>query len=140
MAVYALVKDGVVYQTIMWDGPEASPIDFGEGVTYVEIPDESGVMPSAGWYYNDGQFTPPPLTEEEEEDLRQQRIGNNQATKVSLINYATYQINPLQDAVDLDMATDDEVLLLKEWKLYRVTVSRIDANTDKDINWPEQPK
>lgn len=139
MAVYALIKDGIVYQTIMWDGPEASPLDLPEGTTYVEIPDENGVMPSAGWFYKDGEFSAPPLTDDEIEQQKQQKIANNQATKVSLINYATYQINPLQDAVDLDMATEKEESLLKKWKLYRVTVSRIDANTDEEISWPDQP-
>ncbi|MGG7053689.1 tail fiber assembly protein, partial [Salmonella enterica subsp. enterica] len=43
---------------------------------------------------------------------------------------------PLQDAVDLDIATDDEKVQLDEWKKYRVLVYRVDT-TNPD--WPDLP-
>ncbi|MGG2140372.1 tail fiber assembly protein [Symbiopectobacterium sp. RP] len=45
---------------------------------------------------------------------------------------------PLQDAVDLDMATDEEKAALTEWQKYVVLLSRVDVNAT-DIEWPEQP-
>jgi hypothetical protein len=50
-------------------------------------------------------------------------------------------IAPLQDAVDLDEATDAEVALLKEWKRYRVALNRLpdQPGYPADINWPAQP-
>lgn len=57
--------------------------------------------------------------------------------KNSLIQLANNKITPLQDAVDLDMATDDEKQQLMGWKKYRVLLSRVDCN--KPV-WPEQPE
>lgn len=73
---------------------------------------------------------PPPSNEE-------LRIAY-ETKKQYLIEIATIAIAPLQDAVDLDIATDEEITLLKEWKKYRVLLNRIDTN---DINsvFPEAP-
>ena len=137
--VYALIQDGIVTNTIVWKGPEDSPMDFGEGVSYVEIPDSEGNQPSIGWSYDGSVFAAPPLTDEQIAEQKLQKIANNVATKASLIVQATVAIAPLQDAVDLDEATDDETASLKTWKQYRVAVNRIDANTADDITWPDQP-
>lgn len=59
--------------------------------------------------------------------------------KHSLINYATQKIAPLQDAIDLDIATDDEKARLLAWKKYRVLVNRVDTSTAPDITWPDEP-
>ncbi|EKE5210868.1 tail fiber assembly protein, partial [Escherichia coli] len=45
----------------------------------------------------------------------------------------------LQDAVDLNMATDDESALLPLWKKYRVLLNRTDTGNAPDIVWPESP-
>lgn len=46
------------------------------------------------------------------------------------------KIAPLQDAVDLGIATDDEKAQLDEWKKYRVLVNRMDTSAP---DWPEVP-
>nr|WP_156115432.1 MULTISPECIES: tail fiber assembly protein [Xenorhabdus] len=51
-----------------------------------------------------------------------------------------HRIAPLQDAVDLDIATDEEKTALVEWRKYRVLLNRVDCSTAPDIVWPEQPK
>lgn len=139
MGIYALIKDDDVINTIVWDGPDASPMDFGEGVSYAEIPDGEGNQPSIGWSYDGSVFEAPPLTDEQIADQNQQKIANNVAIKANLIAQATIAIAPLQDAVDLDEATDAETESLKAWKQYRVAVNRIEANTEADINWPDAP-
>lgn len=48
-------------------------------------------------------------------------------------------IQPLQDASDLGIATDDEASRLVNWKKYRVMLMRIDTNDIKKIIWPKQP-
>ncbi|WP_283245270.1 tail fiber assembly protein [Pseudomonas sp. PCH44] len=50
-------------------------------------------------------------------------------------------IAPLQDAVDLDMATDQEVALLKDWKRYRVALNRLPEQEGypSAIDWPAPP-
>jgi hypothetical protein len=50
-------------------------------------------------------------------------------------------IAPLQDAVDLEVATETEAALLKEWKRYRVALSRLPEQEGypTTINWPTPP-
>ncbi|MCW5300858.1 hypothetical protein DXT88_22050 [Herbaspirillum lusitanum] len=54
---------------------------------------------------------------------------------------ASGPIATLSDAVELDMATDEEIALLKAWKLYRIALSRIEKQSGfpVDIEWPTSP-
>ncbi|WP_324880242.1 tail fiber assembly protein [Pseudomonas bohemica] len=65
-----------------------------------------------------------------------------QAERDRLLGVAALAIAPLQDAVDLDEATDDEVALLKNWKTFRVAVNRVSqqAAYPEDIDWPVAPR
>ncbi|OKP02632.1 tail fiber assembly protein [Xenorhabdus eapokensis] len=76
---------------------------------------------------------PPPPTPEQ----LQQRA---ESQKRYLMSHASGKIAPLQDAVDLDMATDAEKSALTKWRKYRVLLNRVDCSTAPDIQWPEQPK
>ncbi|MGL9722130.1 tail fiber assembly protein [Symbiopectobacterium sp.] len=58
----------------------------------------------------------------------------------SRLTVANARIQTLSDAVDLDMATDEENAALTEWKTYRVMLNRIDVSTAPDIEWPGQPQ
>ncbi|ECI1065667.1 tail fiber assembly protein [Salmonella enterica] len=64
------------------------------------------------------------------------RLREAEGTKSRLLQTAAEKIVPLQDAVDLEIATDDEKVQLDEWKKYRVLVSRVDT-TNPD--WPDVP-
>ncbi|EKA7108551.1 tail fiber assembly protein [Salmonella enterica] len=57
-------------------------------------------------------------------------------TKNRLLQMASEKIAPLQDAVDLGIATDEEKAQLDEWKKYRVRVNRVDTSSP---DWPEKP-
>ncbi|ENE0102916.1 tail fiber assembly protein [Escherichia albertii] len=46
---------------------------------------------------------------------------------------------PLQEAVDLDIATEEETSLLEVWKKYRVLLNRVDTSVAPDIEWPAVP-
>ncbi len=50
-------------------------------------------------------------------------------------------ITPLQDAVDIDEATEAEVALLKTWKKYRVALNRLSEEPGYPIGitWPIAP-
>ncbi|POA26313.1 MULTISPECIES: tail fiber assembly protein [unclassified Pseudomonas] len=50
-------------------------------------------------------------------------------------------IAPLQDAVDIDDATDADVVLLKAWKKYRVALNRLpdEPGYPSNISWPVTP-
>ncbi|HGI5213693.1 tail fiber assembly protein [Providencia sp. PROV033] len=70
---------------------------------------------------------------------KEQLIAEAGQQKQSLLVEANNVLVPLQDAVDLGMATDEEIALLKEWKKYRVLLNRIDTSTSPDIDWPQKP-
>ena len=53
---------------------------------------------------------------------------------------ARYVIDPLQDAADIDEATDEELEKLKLWKKYRIALSRIDVSKAPDVTWPDMPE
>lgn len=73
------------------------------------------------------------------EPTQDEVIEQAEAKKAQLLEKASLEIGPLQDAVDLDIATDDEVKKLSSWKKYRVLVNRVDTNQALNIAWPEIP-
>ena len=60
--------------------------------------------------------------------------------KYQLEPEAASQLSYLQDAVDSQIASEQETQLLVEWKKYRVLVNRIDIELAPNIEWPNQPK
>lgn len=58
-----------------------------------------------------------------------------------LLALSAIRIAPLQDAVDLDKATPEDLTNLKLWKQYRVAVNRIDQQPGHplDFVWPTPP-
>ncbi|MBI0732212.1 tail fiber assembly protein [Escherichia coli] len=66
-------------------------------------------------------------------------MGQAEETKNSLMQAANEHIAPLQDAVDLEIATEEEASLLAAWKKYRVLLNRVDTSVAPDIEWPAVP-
>lgn len=58
-----------------------------------------------------------------------------------LLQYASNQVNALQDAVDLEIATENETKALKSWKTYRVLLNRVDTigAVPAESDWPASP-
>nr|ELR5143313.1 tail fiber assembly protein [Providencia stuartii] len=71
---------------------------------------------------------------------KEQLIAKAEQQKQSLLAEANSAIAPLQDAVDLGMATESETAALQEWKKYRVLLNRVDTSTAPDIDWPQKPE
>lgn len=73
-------------------------------------------------------------------DKQQQHYINiATAQKKQLLNEANTQIEYLQDAIDANIATDNEKTLYAEWKKYRVLLNRVDVDLSPDIEWPTEP-
>ncbi|WP_312803979.1 tail fiber assembly protein [Atlantibacter hermannii] len=126
---YAVVKDGIVINIVAWDGEtEWQPDDGFAAQTDGSV--------GIGWLYDGETFTQPPI----EPPSQAQLVAAAEQEKQYRLTVANNQIAPLQDAVDLDMATDEEVRLLSEWKKYRVLVNRVDTNKSPAIQWPPQPQ
>lgn len=71
----------------------------------------------------------------------EQKVAATLADVDVLLGEATKKIAPLQDAVDLEIATPDEKAALAAWKRYRVLLSRVtqQAGYPDVIEWPARP-
>lgn len=131
MKNYARIDGGVIVELFATDGDMSEM--FHPDLVWVEIPD--GVSPASGWSYADGIFLAPapPTTEQ---------IGAAALLdKKTLMEWAGVQISPLQDAVDLEEATEIEIGQLRAWKQYRVALNRIEQQDGwpERVKWPDQP-
>lgn len=95
-----------------------------------DIPE--GFTANGEWMFDGEKIVPRIIPHEES-------VAKASERKAYYITVATNAINPLQDAVDLGIATDEEKRQLLLWKRYRVEVNRIDVTKAPDIEWPEQP-
>lgn len=68
----------------------------------------------------------------------QTAVALNTMQRDALYSQAERRIAPLQDAVDLGIATEAEVGVLVELKRYRVALSRLDMAVFP-IEWPDPP-
>ena len=73
---------------------------------------------------------------------KQHKYEVNQASikKNQFLAEAASQLSYLQDAIDSQIASEQEAQLLVEWKKYRVLINRIDIELAPNIEWPNQPK
>lgn len=79
-----------------------------------------------------------PILSAQPEPTSEEIIANNTQKKISLMKLATDEIYPLQDAIDLGEATDDEKNKLTSLKKYRVALNRVDVSV-VGLEWPEFP-
>ena len=90
-------------------------------------------QPDINYNYSDGVFTSPVTDAENAVLIASSRLAAE-------MDEANRVIAPLQDAVDIGIATDAEITRLAEWKRYRVELSRIDTSKAPDIKWPVRPE
>ncbi|MDM1777937.1 tail fiber assembly protein [Serratia marcescens] len=87
---------------------------------------------SGNWVFDGKKIDKRVYTPEE----HQEQARTEQRARIAA---AAKMIAPLQDAVDLDMASEAECALLDEWKRYRIMLSRLDFSDVLKINWPAVP-
>jgi len=90
-------------------------------------------QPDVNYNYSDGVFSAPTTEAENAVLIASSRLAAE-------MDVANRTIAPLQDAVDISIATNAEIARLAEWKRYRVKLSRIDINKALDSEWPERPR
>ncbi|MCW7549354.1 tail fiber assembly protein [Photorhabdus sp. APURE] len=99
--------------------------------TFSGIPPEGKILSCGEDALPCWEDIPPPTKEE--------LIAIAEAQRAQFIYLANEKITPLADAVELDIATNEETLLLKEWKKYRVMLNRVDTSTAPEVDWPISP-
>jgi len=135
MKTYARVVNGLVIE-MCHDSDDFTIDQLYPSEIVAQLVDVTNVTPTPGqnWGYDGTGFHLPAAPERSPEEVR----ATNTSTRDVLLAQAATAIAPLQDAVDLDMATDAEGALLKLWKQYRVAVNRVDLS-QATPTWPEQP-
>lgn len=144
----ATKKGFVVCRTLKGDGWEYQPDHRGETVWNVRSGEKQKIT-EPGDYPSDTTLNPPSTPYDkwngerwvtDEAAKAAAEIAEATATKAALIKSAAAKIEPLQDAVDLDMATDEEKSRYDAWRKYRVLLTRVDTSQAPDINWPDPPE
>ncbi|KER01192.1 tail fiber assembly protein [Photorhabdus temperata] len=102
------------------------------GYEYVNVPAEPHQLISMGFSVQEAQVL-------YQQAIVEQKNKESHSQRYYLLEQAAIKMAPLQDAIDLDIATDNEITTLKEWKKYRVALNRIDI-IPPNIEWPEQPE
>ncbi|MGB8929506.1 MAG: tail fiber assembly protein [Pantoea agglomerans] len=118
---------------------------YVEGVS--EIPSDSTEISEVAWLtLLDGQsigkvidFSVLPPVLRDYVKLPEVELEEAEAKKQGLMGEANAQIAPLEDAVDLGIATGEETETYNQWRKYRVLLSRVDISTAPDISWPDKP-
>ncbi|MGK7246097.1 tail fiber assembly protein [Buttiauxella agrestis] len=97
-------------------------------------PETTPVAPDTAWQKWDGSQW---VVDAQAEHAAQ--VSEAQGMKNGQMKQAGDVIATLQDAVDFEMATEEETASLMAWKKYRVLLSRVDPEMAPDIVWPEMP-
>ncbi|WP_323088749.1 MULTISPECIES: tail fiber assembly protein [Pseudomonas] len=126
------------------DAPEAArfPADIIQpvnGKVALPTPEAMATPPSQGYASIDwSQLVTAEAKAQAAADQLRAAVTVEIARRRSLADNA---IAPLQDAVDIYEATPDEEALLKLWKKYRVSLSRLPEQEGypNEIDWPEPP-
>lgn len=150
MGRYALIFEstGLVENVIVWDGNQETwqPQDG-----YIVIESEVAQM---GWSYAGGVFIAPPAPEVPP-PTPEEVLASQSAKLVALKSVAnaqktalTNRIGELNDAVEYEVATPEEVAELpvrvaqrKAWGLYSIDLGRVtsQAGWPPDVVWPTAP-
>ena len=140
---------GVTVQVPYTDVWTYKPVQYYPGKTVYDVASgdalfisELGPLPeNVTWLSPEGEFQKWNGTAwvKDTEAEKLFRIREAEETKNNLMQVASEHIAPLQDAADLEIATEEENSLLEAWKKYRVLLNRVDTSTAPDIEWPTNP-
>ncbi|MCU2431938.1 MULTISPECIES: tail fiber assembly protein [Enterobacter cloacae complex] len=123
--------DDNIIRSFSTDASMLNPVDMSVGeVKKSDVPEGFDIF--GGWVFDGVKIV-------KREYTRDELITQAEKEKQSLLKNATAKISPLQDAVDMGVATKEEGLLLIEWKKYRISVNRIDTASPENIDWPKSP-
>jgi len=138
MKTFYSAKAGGFYQEGLLDAyasRDALPLDLVEidAVTYQHCM----AAPGRGQFVVAGmdgrpvcEFLPSPTSDE--------IARANSSERDVRLSKAALRIAPLQDAEDTGVATEAELDLLLQWKLYRVALNRLNVNAS-GLEWPREP-
>ncbi|QHJ80056.1 MAG: hypothetical protein [Caudoviricetes sp.] len=128
----AYQADGVIRQQ-SYSADELFPENLSIAeVSKKAIPTNFPDRLDGNWIFDGKKIAPRVVPESE-------LFAQAEETRAILMGEANQKISPLQAALDVGIATDEELSKLKVWKTYLVLLSRVDTSTAPDIEWPIVP-
>lgn len=76
----------------------------------------------------------------DERAIKEAQINSAKKQKAELSQEAESRIIQLERKVKLEMASDDEVGLLKSWEIYTVKLDDVNPELAPEIEWPQKPE
>lgn len=130
MSTFALIKNGVVENVVLWDG-EDNIFDSYDAINI------DGTTAGVGWTYDGKTFTAPTEPEPGYDELVQQA----ETQKQGLIDQANDYISSNQwpSKLALGRLSDADKVSFNLWLDYLDTLEAVDTSSASDINWPELP-
>ncbi|MFC4431394.1 tail fiber assembly protein [Cupriavidus respiraculi] len=127
MKTYARIDQGIVVELLHTEGNIAEM--FHPDLVWIDVTDMKPCRPDGGAMRTDS--------------FRRLRLSLRPCSRTSqrarpFMAAATLAIAPLQDAVDLDEATAEEVARLTAWKQCRIALNRMEI-TAGNLSWPIPP-
>lgn len=131
MSTYALIKDGVVENIVVWDGTG----DIFDGLVIIQLQDD---LVGIGWLYADGKFTNP---NEPQPPTPEELISAANADKQSRIDQANAYMNGKQwpGKAAVGRLKGDELAQYNLWLDYLDELEVVDTSKAPDITWPTPP-
>lgn len=132
---YAVIENGVVVNTIVYDGE--AELSISDNQQLVAINDKVATPPGIGWLYSNGEFIAPPEPERQHEDL----VAEAEQIKQSKIDSALASIELIQLKLRAGRKlTPEETTQLNAVLDYIDAVAAVDTDAAPNIDWPEFPK
>lgn len=131
MSNYAVVENGVVTNTIEWDG--ADEFETLPGQDVILIPDN--IIAGIGYSYSAGEFSAPAVAIQSKAEL----IALANQTKSGTLQHVNSVTAIWQTQLALGIITDTDKVTLTAWMKYAQAVSAIDTSTAPNITWPTAP-
>ncbi|WMD23110.1 tail fiber assembly protein [Achromobacter seleniivolatilans] len=106
----------------------------------VDIPPPEALRQDKRYLFQDGGWLEedaPQLAGPDGQQLKDAAL----AQRDNLLQYATLRMAPLLDAIELEMATEEERATLIAWRQHRIQLNRIELQPDfpESIAWPQPP-
>lgn len=117
---------------VVFETQTGKPISITEPGSYP--PEITTIAPQNVWQQWDGE-----KWVDDKSAFKEALIIEAETNKRNKLTDANQAIATLQDAVDFDMATDEEFQKLTMWKKYRIFLNRIDTSEPVNIEWPDVP-
>ncbi|WP_449545784.1 tail fiber assembly protein [Lelliottia amnigena] len=134
MKVFAVIKNGIVINIIMWDGEDK---DFAKEIDGDLVASTEEQQPGIGWLYDGERFITPPHPEKTQHQI----IELATLEKEGRIRFANDYMNNKQwpGKAAIGRLKGDDLIKYNLWLDYLDLVDAVDVQSAPEITWPNTP-